>query len=340
METEIKVKKAFDQRLQTEVMLRDVKTIFKSKLSQMLNLHEVSAPLFVKSNTGINDDLNGIEKSVIFTAKSIEFESLEIVQSLAKWKRLKLSEWKVPENQGIVVEMKALRPSEDISPIHSIYVDQWDWEKHIKSENRNLEYLKFTVANIYKSIYETQKEICSKYSELDFFLPSEITFIHSEELQALYPQLNSKQREFEISKQFGAVFIIGIGHKLADGKEHDLRAPDYDDWSSFTKSGFRGLNGDIIVWNPAINSSFEISSMGVRVDKKALIYQLEYTKTSKRKDLFFHSKLLSGQLSSSIGGGIGQSRLAMLILQKKHIGEVQASLWSKEVENQYSIDLL
>ncbi len=337
----IKTKKSLgSSRLQTEEMIREVKSVFKFKLSKALSLHEVSAPLFVKAATGINDDLNGVEKPVSFNAASVDAGSFEIVQSLAKWKRLKLSEWKIQLHEGIITEMKALRPSEKISPIHSIFVDQWDWEKHISAKDRNLYFLKATVEKIYKTIVETQKYICRRYSQLTLFLPKKITFIHSEELLALYPSLSPKEREMKIAEEFGAVFIIGIGHCLQDGKEHDLRAPDYDDWSTKTEKGFRGLNGDIILWNPVLKSSFEVSSMGIRVDKKALLYQLKYTKTEDRRELFFHSKLINEELIHSIGGGIGQSRLAMFMLQKEHIGQVQTSSWPKEVEEIYAAELL
>lgn len=341
METKISSKQGVSSRLFTEKIVREIKLTFKSKLSEALSLHEVSAPLFVKADTGINDDLNGIEKPVSFSAESIGSGKFEIVQSLAKWKRLKLAEWKIPMHEGILTEMKALRPSEIISPIHSVFVDQWDWEKHIGNEDRNLTYLKSTVEKIYSALFETQQELSIEYEEIKPILPQKIHFFHSEELQMLYPDLSPKEREFAIAQKFGAVFIIGIGHKLADSREHDLRAPDYDDWSTTsTSDGKLGLNGDIIVWNPALNSAFEISSMGIRVDKKALQYQLKVTKNTHRLGLYFHSKLIADELTESIGGGIGQSRLAMLLLQKTHIGQVQASLWPNEIEVLYSSQLL
>jgi len=340
METTISSKKSVNSRLLTEKLVREIKSTFKSKLSEALSLHEVSAPLFVKADTGINDDLNGVEKPVSFSAESIGSGKYEIVQSLAKWKRLKLAEWQIPLHEGILTEMKALRPSEIVSPIHSVYVDQWDWEKHISKDDRSLTFLKSTVEKIYSSMVQTQQKLSQEYEEIKAFLPQNIHFFHSEELQMLYPDLSPKEREFAISEKFGAVFIIGIGHKLADGKEHDLRAPDYDDWSTFSFDGKRGLNGDIIVWNPALKSAFEISSMGIRVDKKALQYQLKETKNTHRLGLYFHSKLMADELTESIGGGIGQSRLAMILLQKTHIGQVQASLWPTETEVLYSSELL
>ncbi|MCK5169113.1 MAG: aspartate--ammonia ligase, partial [Bacteroidales bacterium] len=251
-------------------------------------------------------------------------------QSLAKWKRSKLGELEMPVDKGIVTDMKALRPDEIISPIHSVFVDQWDWEKRISEKDRDLSYLKSVVTKIYKSIKETEKYMSELYPTLKSVLPEKITFIHSEELQYRYPKLTPQEREKVVAKDHGAVFIIGIGHELKDGVPHDLRAPDYDDWSTPTSEKYKGLNGDIIVWNPVFEDAFEISSMGIRVDKKTLLHQLEITKTEERKNLSFHSKLLNNELPLSIGGGIGQSRLAMLLLRKQHIGEVQASIWPKE----------
>ncbi len=314
-------------RLDREKAISGLKDYFKSEIKTRLNLHEVSAPLTVIKGTGINDDLNGIEKPVQFLAKSLPGTKVEIVQSLAKWKRLKLAELGVPAGQGIITDMRALRPDEIISPIHSIFVDQWDWERSISIKNRNLDFLESIVKDIYKSIKETERYIVGLFPSLKAFLPKDIKFIHSEELQYRYPKLSPKQREKVVARDHGAVFIIGIGHELVDGVPHDLRAPDYDDWSTPAVGNYKGLNGDIIVWNPILKDAFEISSMGIRVDKKSLQHQLSLTKTENRLSLSFHSKLMNDELPLSIGGGIGQSRLAMLLLRKKHIGEVQASIW-------------
>ena len=322
----IKTYQSILDRITTEKALCELKDFFKKSLSQNLNLMEVSAPMIVTSGTGINDDLNGVEKPIKFLAKSYPDRKLEIVQSLAKWKRSKLGELEMPIGKGVVTDMKALRPDEIISPIHSIFVDQWDWEKRITEKERDLSYLKSVVLKIYKSIKETEKCISELYPTLKSVLPEKITFIHSEELQYRYPKLTPQEREKVVAKDYGAVFIIGIGHELKDGVPHDLRAPDYDDWSTPTSEKYKGLNGDIIVWNPVFEDAFEISSMGIRVDKKALLHQLKITKTEDRKYLAFHSKLIDDQLPLSIGGGIGQSRIAMLLLKKKHIKEVQASI--------------
>ncbi|MDA3954127.1 MAG: aspartate--ammonia ligase [Bacteroidales bacterium] len=313
-------------RITTENSVFELKDFFKRSLAQKLNLMEVFAPMVVTSGTGINDDLNGVEKPVSFIAKSYPDRRLEIVQSLAKWKRLKLGELDIPIGSGIVTDMKALRPDEIISPIHSIFVDQWDWEKRISDKERNLDYLKSVVVQIYKSIKETEEYINRLYPAIKKVLPDEITFIHSEELQYRYPKLTPKEREKIIAKDYGAVFIIGIGRELTDGVPHDLRAPDYDDWTSQTTGNYKGLNGDIIIWNPVLENAFEISSMGIRVDKKSLKHQLELTKNENRLELSFHKKLMNDELPLSIGGGIGQSRLAMLLLKKKHISDVQAKI--------------
>ncbi len=321
-----KTQKTILDQITTEQAVFELKDFFKKSLAQNLNLKEVFAPMVVTAGTGINDDLNGVEKPVSFIAKSYPDRKLEIVQSLAKWKRLKLGEMNIESDNGILTDMKALRPDEVISPIHSIFVDQWDWEKRISEKNRNLDYLKSEVMKIYKSIKETDEFIHLIHSSLEPFLPAEITFIHSEELQYRYPKLTPKERERVVAKDYGAVFIIGIGHELTDGVPHDLRAPDYDDWSTHSKGKYKGLNGDIIVWNPILEDAFELSSMGIRVDKKSLLLQLELTKNENRLDLSYHKKLMNDELPLSIGGGIGQSRLAMLILKKQNISEVQAEI--------------
>ena len=326
----MKLKVKLHEQLSTDKISRQLKDFFRSDLMNRLNLHAVSAPLMVVSGTGINDDLNGIEKPISFIAKSFPDSKIEIVQSLAKWKRLKLSEWEIPSGQGIITDMHAIRPDEIISPIHSIFVDQWDWELHISKRNRNIDYLKESVKKIYESLKSTEKFVSALDSKYKPFLPDEITFIHSEELQYRYPKLSAHDRENIVAKDHGAVFIIGIGHELIDGVPHDLRAPDYDDWSTQTEGINRGLNGDIIVWNPTLGRSFELSSMGIRVNKEAMVYQLKITGQERRLGLLFHSKLMNDELPLSIGGGIGQSRLCMLLLRKSHISEVQSSIWPDE----------
>jgi len=318
----------------TEEAICFIKDRFAKRLAQQLNLITVSAPIAVLDGTGINDDLNGIEKPVSFSIKGLKGQTASIVQSLAKWKRLRLKEINLEAGKGLLTDMRALRPDEDLSPIHSIYVDQWDWEKHILPEQRVLKYLKTTVEGIYAVIKATDRDISAKYTELASDLPDNIHFIHSEELLEQYPNLTVKQRESEVARKFGAVFIIGIGASLSNGEPHDGRAPDYDDWSSLNEDGYYGLNGDIILWNPVLNSPFEISSMGIRVDREAMERQLEIRGCQERKMLLFHSMLLKNQLPLSIGGGIGQSRLCMFFLKKKHIGEVQSSIWPDEVKIQ------
>lgn len=327
----MKEKVKLSERIKTEKLISQLKDYFKSELTRQLSLHDVSAPLVLASGTGVNDDLNGVEKPVSFIARSFPDQRIEIPQSLAKWKRVMLSELEVPIGQGIVTDMKAIRPDEIISPMHSIFVDQWDWELHISRSQRNLDFLKQTVDKIYRSIVSTQEYLCSFSNDFKPFLPNEIAFIHSEDLQYRYPKLTPKERENIVARDYGAVFIIGIGHEQNDGIPHDLRAPDYDDWSTSTNENYRGLNGDIIVWNPVFQKAFELSSMGIRVDKKALEYQLKYTGQERRLSLSFHTKLMNDELPLSIGGGIGQSRLSMLLLRKPHIKEVQESIWPNDV---------
>ena len=311
-----------------------VKDTFSKGLQKELNIIPVSGPLVVLDGTGINDDLNSIERPVKFPIKSLNDKNAVVVHSLAKWKRIRLKELELEPGEGIITDMKALRPDEDYSPIHSIYVDQWDWEKVILSEDRTLDYLKSTVNGIYKVIKETEKEVEAKYPTLKAVLPEEITFISSEELLQKYPTFTPKERENAIAKEFGAVFIYGIGGVLSHGESHDSRSADYDDWSTENSAGYKGLNGDILVWNPVLESAFELSSMGIRVDKEALLRQLEIRDSLDRKNLLFHSLLLDGKLTESIGGGIGQSRLCMFMLKLKHIGEVQASIWDEKVKQQ------
>jgi aspartate--ammonia ligase len=321
---------AVSDKLKTEEAISFIKEKFSKKLAKSLNLVKVSAPLAVLDGTGINDDLNGIEKPVSFSVKGMNGKRASVVQSLAKWKRLRLKEFNIEAGRGILTDMRALRPDEDLSPIHSIYVDQWDWEKHILPDQRGLRYLKTTVESIYEAIKATERELCEIIPGLSPELPDKIYFIHSEELLKQFPGLTVKQRETEIAQIFGAVFIIGIGASLSNGLPHDGRAPDYDG-SSLNDDGYNGLNGDIILWNPLLNSAFEISSMGIRVNREAMIRQLEIKGCQERSNLLFHSLLLNNQLPLSIGGGIGQSRLCMFLLKKMHIGEVQSSIWPDEV---------
>jgi aspartate--ammonia ligase len=319
------------ERLATEEAICFIKESFSKRLAKGLNLVRVSAPIAVLDGTGINDDLNGIEKPASFPVKGLNGKRASVVQSLAKWKRLRLKEFDIEAGKGILTDMRALRPDEDLSPIHSVYVDQWDWEKHIHPEQRHLKYLRGTVESIYEAIRATERDLCLFNPAFRQVLPEKIFFIHSEELLKQFPGLTVKQRETEIARIHGAVFITGIGGKLSNGQPHDGRAPDYDDWSSLNEEGYYGLNGDIILWNHTLNSAFEISSMGIRVDMEALLHQLEIKGCQERSNLLFHNLLLNNQLPLSIGGGIGQSRLCMFLLRKKHIGEVQSSIWPEEI---------
>ncbi len=318
---------AYGKSLETEIAVEKVKKLFTRELCTRLGLDKVAAPIAVLEHTGLNDELNGIEKPVSFTIKSLNNARAEIVHSLAKWKRMRLKELEIPPGRGILTDMKALRPDEDLSPTHSVFVDQWDWEKTISTENRNLAYLKNTVARIYESIKTAEEGICTSHTNLRPFLPEQVHFIHAEELLQKFPGKPPKQREKMICKEFGAVFISGIGAPLSNGNPHDGRAPDYDDWSSENEEGFTGLNGDILCWHPELNDALELSSMGVRVDALALDRQLDIRACPEKAAYPFHQMLLRGSLPQSIGGGIGQSRLCMLLLRKSHIGEVQAGIW-------------
>jgi len=318
----------------TEEAVQFVKDTFSKKLSEKLKLQKVTAPLMLAKGTGINDDLNGTEKPVSFLIKDMDDARVEVIQSLAKWKRQKLASLAYEAGKGIYTDMHALRPDEVLSSVHSVFVDQWDWEKVMLQEDRKEAFLKITVKLIYEAIKETEKELTKDFKELKPFLPEEIYFVHSEELLEKYPELTPKQREDAICKEKGAVFIIGIGAKLSNGLPHDLRAPDYDDWSSKTEEGKYGLNGDILVWNPVLQRAFELSSMGIRVDKEALVRQLEELKLGARLQLAWHKSLLDGKLPQTIGGGIGQSRLSMLLTQKAHIGEVQPALWPEGMKEE------
>ena len=319
---------------QTEKAIKMIKDFCQENLSSELRLRRVTAPLFVLKGTGINDDLNGVERPVSFAVKEMNDAKAEVVHSLAKWKRLMLAHYGIPVGYGIYTDMNAIRPDEELSNIHSLYVDQWDWEKVITAKQLNIDFLKKVVNQIYAVLLRTEFVVYENYPMIKPLLPDEITFVYSEELVQRYPKLTPKEREYEITKAHGAVFIIGIGGKLSNGEVHDGRAPDYDDWTTPNSGGYKGLNGDILIWNPVLLQPFEISSMGIRVDKEALIRQLEIAGANNRKDLLFHKKLLKDELPLSIGGGIGQSRLCMYFLRKAHIGEVQASLWPEEMIHQ------
>ena len=316
---------------QTEKAIKLLKDFFQQSLASELRLTRVTAPLFVLQGTGVNDDLNGVETPASFAVPDLGERRVEIVQSLAKWKRMALADYGFRPGYGIYTDMNAIRPSEILDNLHSLYVDQWDWERVITPEERNLEFLKGIVRRIYAVIKRTEFFMYDHYPFLEPILPEEITFIHAEDLQRAYPDLSPRQRETEAARTHGAVFIIGIGAPLADGMPHDGRAPDYDDWTTETSPGYRGLNGDIIVWHPVLESAYELSSMGIRVDAEALRRQLALRGVEERAGLDFHQRLLAGELPLSIGGGIGQSRLCMYYLRKAHIGEVQASLWPEEM---------
>ncbi len=319
---------------QTEQAIKQIKDFFQLNLGAELKLRRVTAPLFVKQGTGINDDLNGIERPVSFPMKDLGEDRAEIVQSLAKWKRMALADLKIKEGFGLYTDMNAIRPDEELTNIHSLYVDQWDWERVLTKEQRNLEYLKYIVKKIYSTLVRTEFHICETYPGIKPELPEEITFIHSEELAARYPDLTPFERETKEAKKHGAIFVIGIGGEMPNGEIHDGRAPDYDDWNTATVDGCKGLNGDIILWNNVLNRAFEISSMGIRVDKEALLKQLEIRDAEERKELMWHKMLLNDELPLSIGGGIGQSRLCMYFLRKAHIGEIQSSIWPAKMIEQ------
>lgn len=311
--------------MQTEIAIKEVKDFFERGLADALNLTRISAPLFVVKSTGLNDNLNGVERPVAFDMKEDPNLNIEIIHSLAKWKRLALKRYGVKEGYGIYTDMNAIRRDEDLDNTHSIYVDQWDWERVITPEDRarGLDFLKEIVTKIYKVFIATEAYLNMKYHELKTLLPNDIYFLTSQELEDMYPDLTPKQRENEITKKHKAVFLMQIGKFLNSGERHDGRAPDYDDWD---------LNGDILVWNDILGTSFELSSMGIRVDKEVLNKQLDKLNLNERKELDFHKALLNDELPLTIGGGIGQSRICMFLLQKAHIGEVQASIWSDEIE--------
>ncbi len=318
---------------ETEKAIKFIKDTFEKELSGELKLSRITSPLFVPKNSGINDDLNGIERPVTFPIGKLNDMKVEVVQSLAKWKRLALSDYGYQKGYGIYTDMNALRPDDDLDCIHSIYVDQWDWELVIDEKDRNLDFLKKTVRKIYEAMKRTEFLVGEHYTYLKPILPDEITFIHSEDALKEFPNLSPEEREKKLAKKYGAIFIIGIGKKLDDDVKHGNRSPDYDDFTTKTSDYTYGLNGDIIVWDSVRNDSLELSSMGIRVNKEVLLNQLEYCNALERKDLYWHKRLLNDEFEQTIGGGIGQSRLCMFLLQKAHIGEVQASIWPKEVRD-------
>ena len=313
-------KSALDGR-RTEKAIKSIKDTFQHELINALNLQRISAPLFVRPETGINDNLNGTERPVAFDAPCIGGD-LEIVHSLAKWKRVTLGKYGFSKGEGLYTDMNAIRRDEELDNLHSIYVDQWDWEVVIDKSERNLETLKKTVKKIYSAIKATNAIIKQKYPELNTELPDDITFITTQELEDMYPELEPKEREDKLLREKKAVFLMQIGKVLNSGKKHDGRAPDYDDWE---------LNGDILVYYPLLDISFELSSMGIRVDEEALKKQIAEANCPERLEMDFHKRLLNGELPYTIGGGIGQSRLCMIMLGKAHIGEVQASVWSDDM---------
>ena len=311
--------------IETEIAIKKVKDFFETKLAETLNLTRVSAPLFLENSSGLNDNLNGVERPVSFDMLAIEDSNIEIVHSLAKWKRFALHRYKFEAGSGLYTDMNAIRRDEELDNIHSVYVDQWDWEKVITKEDRNIDTLKDTVRKIFSVFKSTEDFVSSEYPSIEKILPEDITFVTSQELEDMYPSLTSKERENAITKEHKAVFILGIGDELKSGEKHDGRSPDYDDWK---------LNGDILFYDPLLNSAIELSSMGIRVDKAALEYQLQKSGCEDRRNLPFHKALLEEKLPLTMGGGIGQSRICMFFLRKAHIGEVQASIWDEYTHKQ------
>lgn len=307
---------------ETEIAIKKVKDFFENELARNLNLTRVSAPLFVKPETGLNDNLNGVERPVKFGIREQNDAICEIIHSLAKWKRMALKRYRFCEGEGLYTDMNAIRRDEDTDNLHSIYVDQWDWEKIINANERNFETLFDSVRKIYSAIKATEDYITSIYSGLKPYLPDDIHFISTQEMEDMYPDLCAKDRENEIARKYGAVFIIGIGGALKSGQKHDDRAPDYDDWN---------LNGDILLFNPILDIAVEVSSMGIRVNRESLKEQLEIRNCTERAELTFHKALLNNELPQTMGGGIGQSRICLMFLQKAHIGEVQSSIWPDQM---------
>lgn len=319
---------------ETQEAIKTVKDFFQQALSEQLTLLRVTAPLFVTPESGLNDNLNGVERPVSFDIKEQNEQTAEIVHSLAKWKRYALKKYGFHPGEGLYTDMNAIRRDEVADNIHSIFVDQWDWEKIILKEQRNIDTLKEVVRKVYKAIKKTEKYMSIRYDYIEEILPKDIFFITSEELAEMYPGYTSKEREDKIAKLKGAVFILGIGDEMSNGEKHDGRAPDYDDWT---------LNGDIIVWYPILNRALELSSMGIRVDKEALLRQLTLSGCEDRAELPFQKSVINGELPYTVGGGIGQSRLCMFYLRKAHIGEVQCSIWPDDMRKEaeyYGIKLL
>lgn len=307
---------------ETEVAIKLIKDFFERELAKELNLARVSAPLFVRPETGLNDNLNGVERPVSFDVKDIGGDHVEIVHSLAKWKRMALKRYGFEKGEGLYTDMNAIRRDEELDNLHSVYVDQWDWEKIIDKSERNLETLKVIVKSIFKVFKRTEEYICDIYPRTERYLPDEISFITTQELEDMYPSLTPKEREDMIAREKKAVFIMQIGGLLKSGIKHDGRAPDYDDWA---------LNGDIIFWYPVLNRAFEVSSMGIRVDEESLVRQLKLANCEERLNHKFHRDLLNRELPYTVGGGIGQSRICMFFLGKAHIGEVQSSIWPDDM---------
>ena len=310
-----------------------IKSNFQVNLGQALNLRRVSAPLFVDENSGLNDNLNGFERPVAFDIPDVG-SNAQVVHSLAKWKRLALKRYEFNVGKGLFTDMNAIRRDEEVDNLHSIYVDQWDWEKVIDREDRNEAHLRQTVRAIVGAIAETNEALQIAFPSLRTKLDRNVYFVTTQELEDRWPDYTPKQREDAVAKKYGAVFIMGIGCELSNGEKHDGRAPDYDDWSTPNADGFNGLNGDILIWYPVLGRSIELSSMGIRVDKEALLRQLELTNKMERLNLYFHKKLMSDEMPLSIGGGIGQSRLCMVLLHKAHVGEIQASIWPDEMRKE------
>ena len=306
--------------IETELAIKQVKDAFEKNLAQALDLTRVSAPLFVPAGSGINDDLNGVERPVSFDVKATG-STVEIVHSLAKWKRCALKKYCFPGHRGLYCDMNAIRRDEELDELHSVYVDQWDWEKVIAREDRTPAFLEATVRTIYAVMRQTAQGICDAFPALENYFPEKISFVTTQELEDAYPGLTPKAREREAVRKYGAVFLKNIGGKLRSGSKHDGRAPDYDDWN---------LNGDILVYYPPLDCAFELSSMGIRVDETSLIAQLEAEDCTDRLNLPFHRALAAGELPLTMGGGIGQSRLCMIMLNKVHIGEVQVSVWDEK----------
>ncbi|MDW2797850.1 aspartate--ammonia ligase [Clostridium boliviensis] len=325
---ELIIPQNYDPRLsvrETQKAIKYIRDTFQKELGREMNLERISAPLFVERSSGLNDNLNGVERPVQFDLSGVPGETMEVVHSLAKWKRMALFEYGFQPGEGLYTNMNAIRRDEELDNLHSCYVDQWDWEKVITKDERNETTLKETVKIIFKIIKHMEHEVWYKYPQAVKQLPDDITFITSQELEDLYPDLSPKERENNITKEHGCVFLMKIGDKLGSGKPHDGRAPDYDDWQ---------LNGDILFWFEHLNCALEISSMGIRVDETALTEQLKKAGCEERKELPYHKMLLNGELPYTIGGGIGQSRLCMLLLDRAHVGEVQASIWPADMRTE------